>query len=407
MDRIVLHIDMNSYFATVEQQANPLLRGRPIIVSGRPTIHSVVAAASIEAKRFGIKSGMSTFEAKRLCPQVIFIPGDPTKYISTTSKLFEIFSSYSPIVEVFSVDEVFVELVYPKNNLETANFIAKEIKKRIKNQVGDYLTCSIGIAKNKFLAKLASEKKKPDGLVVVTNDNLDEILLSSKLDDFCGIGRKVSSKLNSLGIFTVGQLRKTPIQMLVATFGNVRGNQLHRMSFGIDDSPLISEVDRAAAKSYSHNLTLPKETADQKYVWAVILRLCEKVGRRMRRDQVLGKSVYAFVRSSVFAGVGGQKSIGFYTSDGITIFDCIRYQIMKDRLPDSIRSVGVGMGNVRPQNLINATLLPEIKKKEDLVTSMDQVNNRFGENTIFLASTLPCFDRERRVAGIRMRLRFN
>ncbi len=407
MDRIVLHIDMNSYFATVEQQANPLLRGRPIAVSGRPTIHSVVAAASIEAKRFGIKSGMSTFEAKRLCPNLVFIPGDPAKYISTTSKLFDIFSSYSPIIEVFSIDEVFMELVPPKNSLEIAITIAKEIKARIRSEVGDYLTCSIGIAQNKFLAKLASEKKKPDGLVVVTQYNLSEVLLSSKLDDFCGIGRQVSLRLNTLGVYTVTQLQKMPLAMLVAIFGNVRGHQLHNMAFGIDTSPLISETDRAVAKSYSHNLTLPKETEDLKYIWATLLRLCEKVGRRMRRDQVLGRLVYVFVRSSTSEGAGGQKMMTFYTNDGITIFECARHQIMHDELPRTVRSVGVGIGSVKQSNLVNATLLPEVRRKEGLVFSMDQVNNQFGENTVFLASTLPCFDRERRVAGIRMRLRFN
>lgn len=404
---MILHIDMNSYFATVEQQANPLLRGRPIAVSGRPTIHSVVAAASIEAKRLGVKSGMSTFDAKRLCPNLIFIPGDPAKYISTTEKLFNIFSSYSPIIEVFSIDEVFLELLPPKKNLEAAVAIALEIKKRIKESVGDYLTCSVGIAKNKFLAKLASEKKKPDGLTIVTKDNLDQILLSSKLSDFCGIGRQVSARLNALGIYTVLQLRKMPLEMLTATFGNVRGRQLHDMAFGLDQSPLVSENDREAAKSYSHNLTLPKETEDKKYIWATLLRLCEKVGRRMRRDQVLGKSVYVFVRSSTVEGIGGQKMMASYTSDGITIFECARYQIMHDSIPQTVRSVGVGVGNVRPKNLVNGTLLPEARRKEDLVFSMDQVNNQFGENTVVLASTMPCFNRERRVAGIRMRLRFN
>lgn len=407
MDRVVLHVDMNSYFATVEQQANPLLRGRPIAVSGRPTIHSVVAAASIEAKKFGVKSGMSTFEAKKLCPHLVFIPGDPVKYISTTEKLFKIFSSYSPIVEVFSIDEVFLEILPPENTLERAMVIASEIKKRIKSDIGDYLTCSIGVAPNKFLAKLASERKKPDGLTVVTKDNRDEILLSSKLDDFCGIGRRVLSHLNALGVYNVYQLRKMPVEMLTTIFGDVRGNKLHDMALGIDKTPLISEDNREAAKSYSHNLTLPKETNDQKYVWATLLRLCERVGRRMRRDHVFGKSVHVFTRSSTFEGAGGQKVMDFYTNDGVTIFECARYQIMGDRLSDTVRSVGVGVGNIRPESLVNATLLPEIKRKEDLVLSMDLVNDRYGENTVFLASTLPCFDRERRVAGIRMRLRFN
>ena len=197
MTRTILHIDMNSYFATVEQQANPLLRGKPIAVSGRPNIQSVVATASYEAKKYGVKSGMNTWEAKKLCPFLIFIPGDPNKYIDITGRLIKIFKSYTPLVEIFSIDEVFLDLSHASSR---AQEIALEIKVRIRREIGDKMTCSIGVASNKFLAKLASEKKKPDGLTIVTPETLDEILLSSKLDDFCGIGRRILARLSDIRI---------------------------------------------------------------------------------------------------------------------------------------------------------------------------------------------------------------
>lgn len=369
----VMHVDMNSYFATVEQQANPLLRGKPIAVSGRPHINSVIAAASIEAKKFGVKSGMNTWEAKKLCPQLIFIPGDPAKYLCLSEKMIRILKSYTPFVEIFSIDEAFLELP------EGEPFrIALEIKQRIKNEIGSHITCSIGIAQNKFLAKLASEKKKPDGLTVVTEENLDEILLSSKLDDFCGIGRQILKKLQGMGIYTVVQLRQVP-EIFV-------GRKLHNMAYGIDNSPVI--FNQPEAKSFSHSLTLPKETSDKNYVEAVLLYLCEKVARRMRRDNFCGRTVWCN---------GNQKSSTYYTDEGQEIFKTARTMLY---LP--VRAVYVGMVNLKSKDLTNKSFFdrPEIE------TTMDLINDKFGERTLFRAATLPVFGRDKDVAGIRTRFRF-
>lgn len=364
---MVMHVDMNSFFATVEQQANPLLRGKPLAVSGRPHIHSVVAAASIEAKKFGVASGMNTWEAKKLCPSLIFLPGDPAKYIATTQKLLKIFKTYTPIVEIFSIDEVFLEIS------RDPTIIALEIKRRIKEEIGSWVTCSIGIAKNKFLAKLASEKKKPDGLTIVDKNNLDEILLSSKLDDFCGLGPQTLKKLQGTGVYTVAQLRQIPKEFI--------GEKLHNMAYGVDDSKVTA--DQPEAKSFSHSLTLSKESNDRNYVEAVLLYLCEKVARRMRTDNFCGRVVFCN---------GTQKALLYYTQDGQEIFG-----ISKKMLVLPARAVYVGITGLVSKELTNKSFFDQ----EEIITAMDEVNNQFGENTVFRAAVLPVFSRDKNVAGIR------
>lgn len=411
MDRVILHIDMNSYFATVEQQSNPLLRGKPIAVSGRPSIHSVVATASYEAKAFGVRAGMSTWEAKKLCPNLIFIPGDPNKYIDITGRLIKIFKSYSPLMEIFSVDEVFLQLF----NEEDPKKVALEIKSRIKEEIGDKMTCSIGIASNKFLAKLASEKKKPDGLTVIFKGNLDQMLLDSQLIDFCGLGRQTLKKLESIGIYTVEQLRTVPVETLISVFGNATGRMLHNMSFGIDDSPVTPDFETEEQKSFSHSLTLDKATDNTHYVEAVMLRLCEKVARRMRMENFCAKVVSIFIRLPDRDGFSEQKMLSYYIDDGLEIFKIGREMLNPTemlevntvkKLPFKVRMISVGVGRLVKKGIVTESLLPEKQRAEKIVTSMDFANDRFGENSVFRAATLSAFDREKSVAGIRIRLRF-
>ncbi|MCL4390017.1 MAG: DNA polymerase IV [Patescibacteria group bacterium] len=398
MDEVVMHIDMNSYFASVEQQANPHLAGKPIAVSGRPYIHSVVAAASIEAKKFGVRSGMSTWEAKKLCPGLIFVPGNPAKYIDLSGRLIKIFRDFSPTVEIFSIDEAFLDIT----SLDGCTLsdrvqpfrIAGEIKQRIKDELGEKITCSIGIAKNKLLAKLASEKKKPDGLTIINENNLDAMLLSSKLDDFCGIGRQTLAHLQAMGIYTVAQLRQVPLECLTAAFGR-HGRDIFNMAFGIDNAPVVASDTGPEAKSFSHTLTLERETSDRKQVEAVLLYLAEKAARRMRQEGFCGRTIHTLT---------AQRSLPQATSNGLEIYKVGR-QLMNFDLP--VRVVGIGVSNLVKKDRTSGSWLPEVQKEEKIITSLDFVNDRFGENAVFRAATLPVFSRDRRVAGIRTKMRFN
>ena len=238
MSREILHIDMNSYFATVEQQANPRLRGRPIAVLGSKAKRTIIVAASIEAKRFGVKTGTAMSDAKVLCPEIIMVHGEPRKYSHVTKKFIEIFGDYTDKVEIFSIDEAFLDVTKTSQLFGGGEQIAKKIKERIRGEIGEWISCSVGVAPNKFLAKMGSDLKKPDGLVIITEENKDEILLSLPLKDYCGIGRRILARLSLLGIENTADLRAYPEVLLTKEFGLVWGRKLRECRLALIRSQL-------------------------------------------------------------------------------------------------------------------------------------------------------------------------
>ena len=216
---MLVHIDMNSYFASVEQQANPHLRGRPLGVCAYLHKNGCVIAASIEAKKLGVKVGMSMGEARAKCPEMAFVQNDPPKYRAVTSRVFSILHELTDKVEHYSIDEAFLDLTgWYRDEAEAAWALARA-KLRIRREVGEWLGCSVGIAPNKFLAKLASDLEKPNGLVVLNERNLDETLAGLELEDAWGIGKRIRRRLNRLGIFTLLDLKRHPVGNLMRAFG--------------------------------------------------------------------------------------------------------------------------------------------------------------------------------------------
>ena len=245
--RNIMHIDFNSYFASVEQQANPHLRGKPIGVTGgdKQSLRlpdgslrikrTVLGAASIEAKKFGVKTGMQIWEAKRLCPQIIIVPGNSDKYLTVTTKFINILKDYTPYLEVFSIDECFLQLVGGSSPI----IIAQIIKRRIRDEIGKFIKCSVGISYNKLMAKLAGSLQKPDGLVVIENEKKAmEVLDKIPLDEICGIGFRIKRRLNNMGIFNFKSLRGVPLDILLLEFKSY-GNFLYNASRGIDHTEVI------------------------------------------------------------------------------------------------------------------------------------------------------------------------
>ena len=270
----ILHIDFNSYFATVEQQANPRLRGKPIGVTGGDRMkRTVIGAASVEAKRFGVKTGMQIWEAKKLCPQIILVKGDSDKYLEVTKRFLAIISSYSPNLEVFSIDEVFLEIESSRKSQESSEdnldsrlltlvTLAQEIKSRIKSEIGSYITCSIGISYNKRMAKLAGSLYKPDGLVVIADEEAAMWVLDRvDLDEICGIGPRIKKRLNNMGAFNFTQLRKVPLPALLASFKSY-GLILYNMARGIDESEVVPFYEKGEVKSVGHRHTIDHDTSD-------------------------------------------------------------------------------------------------------------------------------------------------
>ncbi|MDO8618618.1 MAG: DNA polymerase IV [Candidatus Daviesbacteria bacterium] len=440
MNRIILHIDFNSYFATVEQQANPRLRGKPIGVTGGDRMErTVIGAASIEAKKFGVRTGMHLYEALRLCPQIILVQGDSDKYLACTTRFLNIMKDYSPVVEAFSIDEVFMELpstvipakagIYTNNlwipdqlpsggrvvrddNLLSVIDIALEIKSRIRLEVGEWMSCSIGISYNKLMAKLAGSLQKPDGLVVIENEvQAMKVLDAIPLDEICGIGPRIKKRLNKMGIFSFKSLRRAPLNILLLEFKSY-GQFLYNASRGINYDPLIPFYDKGEVKSIGHRHTIDHDTDDQVEIKQLLLKLTELVARRLRSKNLVGRTVSCWFRYGVsssvipakagiytnsswiplardtsdqvrddkgnFTGGGMQMTIP-YTCDGLEIFQTgwkIFHQIWNK---EKIRMIGVSISNLKPQAPQNLTFLEDPLRQEKIIQALDKINDKFGE----------------------------
>ncbi len=271
----VMHIDLNSCFATIEQQANPTYRGHPLVVAAYTTDRGCILAASVEAKRLGIKTGMYVGDGKRLFPKLIILPSDPPKYRFVNQKLFTLLSAYSSLVEVKSIDEMVLKM---NSELGIMNY-AKEIKKRIKDEIGEWLTVSIGIAPNRYLAKIASNLHKPDGLDIITAHNIELILSSLKLEDLTGIKEGYGGRMRRAGIYSPLAMYKASGMVLAAAFGSKIGHDWSLMLHGWE----TDLYDRTETKSIGHSYALPRAYAtDDVRLHQILSQLVEKMGRRLR-----------------------------------------------------------------------------------------------------------------------------
>lgn len=375
-----LHIDMNSYFATVEQQANPRLRGKPIGVTGGDRLErTVLGAASTEAKKFGVKTGMQIWEAKNLCPNIIIVPGDADKYLETTKRFLNILKDYSPYLEVFSIDECFLEL--PRRDFKSASEVALEIKRRIRSEIGEWITCSIGISYNKLMAKLAGSLQKPDGLVVIPNpQEAIKVLDKIELDEICGIGPRIKKRLNNLGIFNFHQLRKAPLENLLASLKSY-GQVVYNMARGIDYSPVVPFYEKGEVKSIGHRYTINHDTNDPEEIKQILLKLSEMVGRRLRTKNLMGRTIHCWYRKTDFEDSGIQVTIP-YTSDGLEIFKGAWKIFQNIWNREKVRMIGASISNLKPTLPQTLSLLPETSKQETMLRAIDRINNKYGEFTL-------------------------
>lgn len=408
--KTILHIDFNSYFATVEQQANPRLRGKPVAVTGGDRLkRTVIGAASVEAKKFGVKTGMQIWEAQKLCPQIILVNGDSEKYLEVTKRFLNILKDYTDKLEVFSIDEAFLEV--PSQHLRgvhkvTPNLtpevnLAQQIKSRIREEIGEWMKCSIGISYNKLMAKLASNLQKPDGLVIIpSQEEAIKILDKIELDEICGIGPRIKKRLFNTGIFNFYQLRKIPLELLLASFKSY-GQTLFNMARGLDFSEVVPFFEKEEVKSIGHRHTIFHDTNDLVEIKQLLLKLTELIARKLRAKNLVGKTVSCWYRNAldlfhlrgeirespgshpggVFSGNSMQTTIT-YTSDGLEIFKAswkIFHQIWNK---EPIRMIGVSISNLKPKNPENLTFLEENLRQQKIIKALDKINNKFGEFTL-------------------------
>jgi DNA polymerase-4 len=376
-NRIILHIDMDAFFISVEQRDDPSLRGKPAAVCGSLS-RSVVTSATYEARPYGIRAGMSTQEAKRRCPELILVEGDHSKYTEAAARIFSILKGYTPLVEIASIDEAYLDVTQSLLLFQSPLHIAKSIKNQIRES--EQLTCSIGAAPNKLLAKLGSGLKKPDGLVVIQKEDIEELLKDLPVSKLYGIGPKLTEELNSIGIFTCGQLGRFPVSFLSKKFG-VIGERLHEMGLGLDDSPIIPFDEEEDAKSISHSVTLEEDTSDPSILRKVMLQLSERVSRRMRREGFYGKRIAITVRYSDFFTFSKQKTFSKWMNSGNEIFRHAFEIFESIPHPKPIRLLGVGV-SILKKEMCQLDLFEKTGKKDHLLKAMDRVNERFGDWTL-------------------------
>ncbi|QWV95868.1 DNA polymerase IV [Geomonas nitrogeniifigens] len=382
-NRIILHIDMNAFFASVEQQSNPALQGKPVAVIGAAK-RTIITTCSYEARAFGVRTGMNSWEARQKCPELIFVVGNNKKYSYTSKQIIGIMREYTPLVEVFSIDEAFLDVTGCLSLFGSPEGIAGMIKERIRERFG--LTCSVGIAPNKLLAKLASDMQKPDGLTVIPPERVAQVMERLPIQQLCGIGAKTQQQLAAFGIRTCGELGRFPVEILKKKFG-VTGERLHYMGLGVDDAPVVPEEEAEEVKSVGHSTTLDADLCQRSEILAVLLQLSEMVGRRARKYRVTGKTVTLTVRYPDFTTFSRQLSRSVPTNNSDEIYRDAVQILDQLELAQAVRLLGVRITNLTHQ----AEQLPlfESERKKALVASaMDHVNNRFGDFSVTFGTLL-------------------
>ncbi|OGD61048.1 hypothetical protein A3A71_02305 [Candidatus Berkelbacteria bacterium RIFCSPLOWO2_01_FULL_50_28] len=379
----ILHLDVNSYFATLEQQAYPSLRGKPIGVAGKGKgERTVVAGASIEAKKFGVKSGMSSWEAKRLCPKIIIIEADYDRYIFTSKRIFNIMERFGPKVDIFSIDEAFLDL-YDDMSWDEAIIIAKRLKQAIRREIGEWVSCSVGISYGKTLAKLASEMQKPDGLTVIRPEDFAKIAAVTPIEELCGIGFRLHPRLNRMGINTIAELGSMPCEMLTATFGEYTGTWLHNIGNGRDSNILHSWRSLPQEKSIGHSYTLPQDIANPSDVKKVLLLLCERVGARMRQKNLAGKTVSLYLRFGDRTGFDESRNQKRFLRSGYDVYLAAENLLHEISSLQPVRLVAVTVSDLTSWENLSAPLFVEEQRQEALNSQVHSLNRRYGEFTVF------------------------
>ncbi len=379
---------MNAFFASVEQQTNPDLRGKPIAVVGGGG-RTVITTSSYEARARGVKTGMAVWEGKRVCPELIIVVGDNRKYTYTSSKINEIFRDFTPEVEAFSIDESWLDVTRSLGIFGSAETIAYRIKARIRHSFG--ITCSIGIAPNKLLAKLASDMQKPDGLTVIEPERVARVLERMPINDLCGIGKRMQRHLNMMSIYTCGELGRCDEARLTRQFGII-GSRLKLMGQGIDTSPVVPFGQEEQVKSVGHSRTLERDIDDPAEIRRFVLQLSEMVGSRARKYNVSGKTIHLYVRyADFFSSWGKQTTLKNYVNQSDDIYRTALSILDTVELEQPVRLLGVCLSNLKHQ-AEQLPLFEDERKKLFATQAMDTINDRFGSMAVTFGSLVK--DRE-------------
>ncbi|MDP2728948.1 MAG: DNA polymerase IV [Dehalococcoidales bacterium] len=382
-DLTIMHIDLDAFFVSVEQVLNPELRGKPVVVGGRPGGRGVVAAASYEARKFGLHSGMPLKTASRLCPRAIFIEGSFARYREASRKFMAILADFSPFLEPAGLDEAYLEVTGFESIYGSIYRMAVAIKERVKKELG--LPVSVGIASGKVIAKVASELSKPDGLLEVAGGEEASFLAPLPLAKLPGIGKKTERKLQDLGINTVGELAVTPSSILKSHFG-VSGEVLHRHASGIDDSKVEPP---GAAKSISRETTFEKDTRNRLFLKATLRYLGERVGAELRRQGKQAKCVTLKLRYADFTTITRSYALRQAGDSDQAIFQTGAKLLDKALAVEQqpVRLIGIGVSNLVASGE-QLTMLDSPQRLAQLNRAIDSIRSKYGFTAIQTGQTL-------------------
>lgn len=396
--RVILHIDMNSYFASVEQQANPLLRGKPVGVVATMSPNGCIIASSLEAKAKGIKTGVRVREARTIDPHIILVPNDAAKYRSVTAGIMRILRSYTEDIELYSIDEAFLDLTGFVRDLDQAAAMSEEIRRRIRVEVGEWLPCSIGVAPTRWLAKFGSDVAAKGTTLVLHPGNLARHLDPRPLTDAWGIAHRLEQRLQTLGMFSLGDLRHYPVANLISSFG-ILGYELWANVHGIE---FASVQQQGLPKSIGHSHVFAKRATSLDYPKAVLAKLCEKAGRRLRALDLEAGGVWLsyglpdrdrehYGRS----GGGGAVRLPCPVVDTRDIFSRCWSMLTADLPPGALPNyLGMTLFHLRPESH-QLEFWPRGKRDAPaLASALDSLNDRFGDFTVTRGSFLALDDRD-------------
>ena len=378
---MILHVDMDAFYASVEQRDRPELRGLPVVVGGTAEQRGVVAAASYEARRFGVHSAMSSHRARRLCPGAVFVPSRMAHYAAVSAQIRAVFDRYTPLVEPLSLDEAFLDVTASERLFGEAAAIAARIRADIRDELG--LTASVGVAPNKFLAKLASDQDKPDGLTVVAPGAEQAFLDPLPVERIWGVGRVAAERLHALGIRRVADLRETPVERLTAALGS-SGRHLHALAQGIDDRVVVVDHE---AKQVSHETTFAEDIADRALLAARLLELVEQVAARLRRARLRAGSLTLKVRFHDFHTVTRNRRLQPATDATSALWQAARELLLERVEPRRpVRLLGAAAGDLLREAEGQGDLFAGDLRAVDGVA--DAVRQRFGAAALTRAGTL-------------------
>ena len=383
---MIIHVDMDAYYASVEERDNPSLVGKPVIVGGSAEQRGVVSAANYAARKFGVHSAMPTATARRLCPHGVFLSGRMDHYADVSRQIHEIFGRYTTLIEPLSLDEAFLDVEGSRRLFGTAEEIAGRIRREIREEL--QLVASAGIAPNKFLAKIASDLDKPDGFVVVDPGQVQEFLDPLPVGRLWGVGREGGKKMRQLGVRTIADLRRLPLELLQDHFGS-GGEHFWQLARGIDDRPVVPDRE---AKSISHETTFAEDIQDRQVLRAWLLQLTDQVGRRLRRHGYSGQVVHVKVRFDDFRTITRSRKLAEPTNVTDELWQAVR-DIFDSRLTSNIRPVrllGMGVSRIDESGARQGLLFDKDQraKQSRLDEVSDKVKDRFGSSSLRRGSSI-------------------